>query len=164
MNSYEEKLQEIMNKSTENPIMTLKQSIEGSQYPSGSEPSLIHPFNTSTVKIRDNGCIDIFVDTNTGIRLDPNLMNISIVTEGMRSHLGYLKEWIQLTKETYIGGNSIKVVGGNIYIEVGGNATAIVKGNLTANIGGNVKIDNGGTVQWNSDGDMYFSAPNYHFK
>lgn len=171
MNPYADMLASLNGKKTENPLMELKKTADNVQHPSGSEPALIHPFTRSSVKIRDNACIDIFCDTNLGIRLDPNLRNISVVTDGMRNHLGYLMEWILNCEEKHVGGHSTAVIGGNIYLEVVGHVFAVVGGNLQADvggnanikIGGNVDIENGGTVNWKSGGNMYFDAPNYFF-
>ncbi len=165
------RLNEYANKPTDNPLLELKQSAENVRFPSGSEPALTHPFNTSIVKIRDNGCIDIFCGTNVGIRLDPNLANISLITDGERHHTGYLREWIQKDVERHVGRNILTKIGGNIYLEaqgnctvnIGGNADLNIGGNADIEIGGNVKIDNEGTVEWMSGGNMYFAAPNYFF-
>ena len=164
MSSYWDILNNLDSKPTANPLLELKEGAEDLQHPTGAEPALIHPFNNAMVKLRDNGVIDIFADTNVGIRVDPNLQNISVVTDGWRSHLGYLIEWIMDNEERYIGGNSKTKIGGNIYLEVGGNAQVIVKGNAKIDVGGNIDIKNGGVVNWTSDGNMYFNAPNYYWR
>ena len=43
-----------------------------------SEDGITNIKNNSTVKFKDNGDIDIFVDNNTGIRISPNSKSIEL--------------------------------------------------------------------------------------
>jgi hypothetical protein len=45
---------------------------------SGNEPGIAHPTTGSSVRLRDDGCIDIFAGENLGIRLDPNANSVNI--------------------------------------------------------------------------------------
>jgi hypothetical protein len=45
---------------------------------SGTEPGISHPKKDASIKLRDDGCIDIFAGDNVGIRLDPNAGSVNI--------------------------------------------------------------------------------------
>lgn len=45
---------------------------------SGTEPGISHPNTSASVKLRDDGCVDIFAGDNVGIRLDPNAGSVNI--------------------------------------------------------------------------------------
>ena len=44
----------------------------------GTEPGISHPNTGAAVKLRDDGCIDIFAGENTGIRIDPNANSLNL--------------------------------------------------------------------------------------
>jgi hypothetical protein len=60
------------------PIAELINSMMNVSYYDTAEPGITHPNNSSTIKIRNNGVIDIFVATNQGIRIDPSNSTINI--------------------------------------------------------------------------------------
>ena len=81
--------------SPDNDFVTdIDERVQGKTMPFIEEPCLAHPFNTSSVKIRNNGMIDMFVSTNQGIRIDPGQKTISIITNGQKEDLGYFHAWI----------------------------------------------------------------------
>ncbi len=59
-----------------------------------AECGWVHPNNTSMMKIRDNGCIDIFGGTDNGLRIDPNKKSINVIASHMKEHIGDLHSWI----------------------------------------------------------------------
>ena len=59
-----------------------------------AECGLVHPLKSSMVKLRDNGCIDIFVGTDNGIRIDPENKSINIIGSALKEHIGTLHSWI----------------------------------------------------------------------
>ena len=63
--------------STEAIIEIRKMLMEINKYKS-SEDGITNMKNNSTIKFKDNGDIDIFVDNNTGIRISPNSKSIEL--------------------------------------------------------------------------------------
>ena len=60
-----------------------------------AEPGFTHPGNTSLIKLRNNGMIDIFTSTNQGIRIDPNTKTINMITNHLKNHLTYMTTWAE---------------------------------------------------------------------
>lgn len=83
------------------PIKAADLKLENAVKPALEEPAVIHPFNTSSVKIRNNGMIDMFVGTDQGIRVDPQSKTINMITNGLKEHLGYFRAWIDADAEWY---------------------------------------------------------------
>jgi len=75
-------------------ITDIDERLEGKNKPLLEEPCMAHPFQTSIVKIRNNGMIDIFVSNNQGIRVDPGQKTVSIITNGLKEDLGYFHAWV----------------------------------------------------------------------
>jgi hypothetical protein len=75
-------------------ITDIDDRVQGKKLPYIEEPSLLHPFNTSLIKIRNNGMIDLFVSFNQGIRIDPGQKTISEITNGLKQDLGYFHAWV----------------------------------------------------------------------
>lgn len=67
---------------------------ENSHYPSEDEPMLIHPFNQSVVKIRNNGTIDIFVGDNNGIRIDNKHKSINFIGNSIVERTQYIRSYV----------------------------------------------------------------------
>ncbi len=98
------------------------------QYPQTAEPAMHHPFNTSTIKIRDNGMIDFFVDKDHGMRLDPNTYTWNLIINGEKHHVDYIRGWV--TQDVrwdvgrswamYLGTDLIVKAGGSMYFTAGG--------------------------------------------
>ena len=91
-------------------------------YPSTEEPVLIHPFNQSMVKLRNNGNIDIFVDNNIGIRVDSKYQSINLISDGIYERTQYIR--------SYVTKDEVRRVKGDWKIEAG-SASITTKGNTT---------------------------------
>jgi hypothetical protein len=63
---------------TADPLDDLMKKMTNTSNYNTDEPGITHPQNSSTIKIRNNGAIDLFVATNQGVRIDPNTKTISI--------------------------------------------------------------------------------------
>lgn len=102
----------------------LQQQIQLYPYPLQAEPALIHPNNTSVVKLRDNGAIDIFVGNDNGIRVDPNERSIQILSNALQSKVYEEKTKIEKHRITQIGGNVISEIKGNHQVKCEGSHVA----------------------------------------
>ncbi len=47
----------------------------------GNEPGFVHPVTHASVRMRDDGAIDIFAGEHLGIRLDPNAQSVNIFAD-----------------------------------------------------------------------------------
>lgn len=98
------------------------ESVDLKKYPLNAEPALVHPSNSSVVKIRDNGMIDLFVGTDNGIRIDPKHRSISLLanTYGEKS----------TTHNQTVTRNMNASIGGNWTVKVKGNLTFTTEGSM----------------------------------
>jgi hypothetical protein len=62
------------------PIEEMNTVLNDCKYYSTSELGLTHPFNRSTIKIKDNGNIDIFIEDSQGIRINTIDKSINFFT------------------------------------------------------------------------------------
>lgn len=122
----------------------ITETVDLKKYPLVSEPALVHPSNSSTMKIRENGMIDIFVGTDNGIRIDPNERNISLLSNKHRE------------KNTYHWSDTIR----NRTENVGGDYVQNVKNDMSQNIKGNWTVHSAEAINLVSDGDIYMEARN----
>jgi len=76
------------------PISGLETGVKNATTPELEEPAMTHPFNTSTVKIRNNGMIDMFVQGDQGVRIDPVTRTVNIIADGLKEHLNYFRSYI----------------------------------------------------------------------
>jgi len=76
-------------------ISIVDEEIDNMTMPYIQEPTLSHPFNSSIVKVRNNGIIDAAVATNQLLRLDPGQKTFNVIFDGMKEHIGYFQAWIE---------------------------------------------------------------------
>lgn len=139
---------------------------------SNEEVGLFHPSNSAVVKIRENGCIDIFTATNQGIRIDSSKSTINIVTANELHHISRHHEWVDGYVRFDVHDKFIVNSDNNIEETTKADWNINVKGNANINVNGNVNINAGGDVDVNSDksinmkcrGTMTFSAPKYWYE
>lgn len=110
------------------------------KYPLHTEPALIHPLNSSIVKIRDNGTIDVFVGTDNGIRVDPNEKSVTLLANNYGEKSTYHKQ--------VIGRDSTKEVGGNWKVNVRGNVEISAQGRMDLAATKGVHIEGRTIPQW----------------
>jgi hypothetical protein len=79
---------------TVDPVTKLEKGLKNTTTPELEEPALTHPFTSSTVKLRNNGMIDIFVQGDQGIRVDPITRTVNIIADGLKEHLNYYRAFI----------------------------------------------------------------------
>lgn len=157
--------------------------IENAMRPEVEEPAIIHPFNTSSVKIRNNGMIDCFVATNQGIRIDPHSKTVNIIANGQKEHLGYFRAWIDVDAEWYANSHYLfksmdssfnvdvktdinhtcerdrnSKIGKNETIKIGINQDEEIGNNQSTKIGGNQKITIAGNLDITVGGNINMTA------
>ena len=72
---------------TVDPIQTLLSAMTNTSFYEAEEPGITHPKTGSTVKLRNNGMIDIFVEGDQGIRIDPKTQSINFFTRNENHHV-----------------------------------------------------------------------------
>lgn len=70
-----------------NPIEAMISRTVTLSYYGSEEPGITHPLNSSTIKVRNNGMIDIFVATNQGLRIDPYTKTINVIGNTEKHHV-----------------------------------------------------------------------------
>jgi hypothetical protein len=140
------------------PLGELSIKIEGIPNHSMSEPGLIHPFTTSSVKLRDNGMIDIFVSTNQGIRIDPKTRSILISVDNTKIRTHDYKAWIENHSITNIRKNFEINAGSNINLNADKDINLKANGKWNVNIVGDVNIHTNSDMNVSADGKMTFKA------
>lgn len=100
------------------------------RYPLQAEPALIHPSNTSVVKIRDNGMIDIFVGTDNGLRIDPNSRTVTAMANTSVAKQRYAKSRTDRDRESDVGGNDTQKVANHWTVNAGGNIRIAAEGDV----------------------------------
>lgn len=88
-----------------NPINDLLIRAEHKYHFRSEESGLFHPFTKANVKLKNSGSLDVFVENETGVRLDPFSQSIVEFGNSKKSNLYSLMEWINGDKESYVGGN-----------------------------------------------------------
>jgi len=81
--------------SKDNPIDKITKALKDVCYYNETEVGLYHPTNSSLIKIRDNGVIDIFVSTNQGLRIDPSTHSINFFSNNEKHTSGNVNYWIE---------------------------------------------------------------------
>lgn len=89
------RMSKLDNDVTIDPITHLEKGLKNTVAPGLEEPALTHPFTSSTVKLRNNGMVDIFVQGDQGIRVDPISRTINMITDGLKEHLNYFRAFIE---------------------------------------------------------------------
>ena len=148
--------------------------LENTLKPQLEEPAVIHPFNTSTVKVRNNGMIDMFVATDQGNRIDPYSKTVNAIADGLKWHLGYFVGWIENDARWYANQlilfkseqgainllaetDIIMTAGRDVTIKCGRHFTVEVEGhtNITSNDGTEI---NSTVIEVNSDENTSINA------
>ena len=105
----------------------LHEQIQLYPYPLTAEPALIHPNNTSVVKLRDNGAIDIFVGNDNGIRVDPNERSIQIFGNALQSKVYEETAKVNKHRTIEIGGDDVTKITGKRKIQCNGKYEATIR-------------------------------------
>lgn len=124
---------------------TVKEALAEVPYPQNNEPMLVHPSSKAVVKLRDNGCIDIFTDGNQGIRIDANNKTINNMAENIKNHAKIIRSIV--TKDVIYDVKSAWTLNCK-------DATINTKGHTKVNADGNTEIKTKGKTIVESKGNM----------
>lgn len=94
------KIATILTKNKQSLTDTAMKTLENAAYPGYAEPAIVHPYHKSVVKLRDNGMIDIFVDKNTGMRVDPETSSINFFANTGKEMYSYLRTHVSKDQTT----------------------------------------------------------------
>lgn len=142
------------------PVKTADLMLENAIRPKLEEPAIVHPFNTSVLKIRNNGMIDMFVGTDQGIRIDPYSKTINEIVDGLKWHIGYFNGWVERDAKWYANGeilfksesSAINLnAKSDVTIVSGKNITIKCDGKLTLSSQDGVNIDTKGAFELNGN-------------
>lgn len=136
---------------------TVKQAANNQHFPQTFEPALIHPDNHAIVKLRENGMIDIFVEDDIGIRLDPATKTVNIIANGIKLHGGSYYAWVD-SSLTDVLKNWVLKVGGNVDITVKGNTSITTVGTTMIQSTGDITLQTQGNLTATAQGDLNASA------
>lgn len=146
MSTYpQDELATLKNKPTANPIAALQEALEGARFPTDSEPMLVHPYNTSVVKIRDTGAIDIFTSGHQGIRIDPHTATVNVSANTLKEHLGALRAWVTKDIKIECGTGLDLKCGATIKVHGKGRVTLSTDADLELKSGGGMRLICGGS-------------------
>ena len=157
------------------PVKAADLRLNNAVSPAVEEPAVTHPFNTSTIKIRNNGMIDCFVGTDQGMRIDPQTKTINMITNGMKEHLGYFRAWIDVDAEWYANSHFLfksmdssfnvdaktdinQKCGKNKNTDVGNNHTEKIANNQSIDVGNNQSVKVGGNLDIQVAGTINIKA------
>lgn len=150
---------------TSDPVSDLITQMSNISNYNTEEPGITHPLNSSTMKIKNNGAIDVFVSTNQGVRIDPQTKTISIFGIEEKHHVTNLYKFVDEninteSKELNIKNKNTSIetdqlnINSNVWNV---NSTGDIKINSSSNItiestkditlkGSSVKIDGNFTI------------------
>lgn len=177
------RVQTLSGKNLQTTVKSTDIHLENAKIPAVEEPAVSHPFNTSTIKIRNNGMIDMFVGTDQGTRIDPYTKTINHIANGLKWHLGYFRGWIDVDAEWYANSHfyfksvessfnvNVKTdinmncerhknewVGVNEMNKVGNNLDVEVGNNETREVGNNQTIEIGGNLEIKVAGEIRITS------
>lgn len=132
-------------------------------YMSVNEPALIHPWNQSMMKIRDNGTVDIFSGTDNGIRVNPKDRTIDLITKTKNTHATFVREFV-LKDETHFVKRHWTIHAETATINTKKNTTVNAdrqcvintKHETIVNAEKDISLNTKGDFHMNADGDAYY--------
>lgn len=162
----------LANKEIPDPIKAYIEAVDETLRPTHSEPTISHPYYRSTIKLRDNGAIDIFAETNQGIRVDPGTQTINIITNNLLQHTGSCKLWaagdlkLEVDNGTHIVNHATINVDsrGDINIRTDGKVRILSASGIEIQTGGSVNISTKGSLNIAAGSNITFNASRYDFK
>jgi hypothetical protein len=129
-----------------------------------AEVGIVHPTKTSSIKIKDNGMIELWVGTNQGIRIDPNTKSITMIANRFDTRVADRREWVDLDSVMNIRRNFELFAGKDIVLNCEGDFTLDIGGSLNINCKDGVKMDSpsldleGDVVNIKSKGNINLTA------
>lgn len=155
-------------------------------YMSVNEPALVHPWNQSIVKIRDNGTVDLFSGTDNGIRINPEDRTIDLISRTQNTHATFVrafvmkdevryiqKGWtiwaetatINTTKNTTVNADLQCVINTKKETIVNADTKCIIntKEETIVNADKNIELNTKADFHMNAAGNAYYKAGGQHF-
>lgn len=106
-----------------------------------AECGLTHPINTSSIKIKDNGMIDVFVSTNQGFRIDPKTKSINIIANNITNRTNDYRAFVENHSITNCRKNFEVYTGSNIKMYSNKESNYISIGNMTVTTESNYNLN-----------------------
>jgi hypothetical protein len=132
------------------PKTDVQEQRQEAKYPRTAEPALIHPMNTSVIKVRDDGMIDLFVGTDNGIRIDPVTKSINIIGNSFQQYVDNINS--QVVKSV------VQKVGKDWTVETKGNVNIKAKGKVLVNTESSAEVTAKGKATVTSESDVIVTA------
>lgn len=169
------RMAKLKNNNREDPLKGIQEELKNATKPRLEEPALIHPFNTSVVKIRNNGMIDLWVSNDQGIRIDPNTSTINFIADGVKEHINYSRSWVAEDMEWWVKKSilfnseqssfTVNAHSGiflnserQIELTAGGDLLQKIARNMKVDSEGNIEIKAGGSITVNASGNLYLKG------
>ena len=116
------------------------------------------------MKIRENGCIDIFTATNQGIRIDPNYHTINLMTANELHHISRYQAWVDGTVRWDVHEEFDVICDSDISMYSKKDWLVSVIGKATINAHDDIELNTNKSIRMHAGDDMYFDAKTYRFK
>lgn len=126
------------------------------KFPRDHEPAFIHPTNSSTIKVRENGTIDIFVGTDNGLRIDPSNRTVEVMGNTMKRRGNY--EWNTTEK------NATNNIGNDYVHNVGNDELHSINNNWTIHVGGDARVISENTIYMEAREKIHMRSPHIHLE
>lgn len=142
------------------PILAIKKDNDANNKPRLEEPALVHPFNSSVIKIRNNGIIDLWTAADQGFRMDPAARTINIISDGLKEHLNYSRAWIVEDLKYWAKKGFLFEAETGDFVFKGINFNAQSTGNTDFTTKGNMAQRSVGTMDIKAQGSMEIDSRN----
>lgn len=159
-----DRMEELLAKRIENPIQSIEAQLQDVSFPKMQEVALSHPLHKSSVRLNDDGTMDIFVEDDCGIKLDPLYESIHFVADKLVHHLNHVQSHINKELKVEIKGKTTVLCHSDIDVKSKRNIKVSSDGTISVN--GKVKIDinSSGSIEIKSSQPIRFKAPKYIFE
>lgn len=130
-----------------NPMDELVDATSYAAYYNTEEPGITHPANSSTIKVKNNGMIDIFVSTNQGIRIDPSTKTVNFICNSEKHHVSDLSVFasnsvnIDSAKDLNLKSDKISINATSADIKVDDKWTVVVNSDINIKSNSNITLD-----------------------
>lgn len=153
------------------PVIETQKTLRAAALPDGKEILLAHPTNSSLVKIRNNGMIDIFTATNQGLRIDPIKHTINVIGEHEQHHIDNLIVWaskfIRMNAKRSIfmdSAESIHSSAKNDWTLKAGENIIMTAGNSVHVSASDVKVVSKGNIRFEAGNVIEFKGERYNYE
>jgi len=162
--SPQERLNELLTKRIEHPLQSIEEQLQDVPFPKTQEVALSHPLHKSSVRLHDDGTIDIFVENDCGIKLDPLDESMHFIADRLVHHLNHVLSHINKELKAEIKGKTTVMCHSDI--DVRSRKNVKITSDRTVTVSGKVKVNitSDGGVEIRSSQPIRFKAPKYVFE